>query len=222
MKQYEPTKPLSPALAEALEQIAKASGLGTTELARQTGIRPNHMLNILKGRGRPSKVVAARLIDVLGINEEIGNALLAESSERGRYSRHPEWYKPQDASLGGRSNEPARSWQTLTINQQTALLELVAVFAPDTAARHSFCYLARLPNGLVKIGKSYNPFRRVKQFYGELICILPSGDILESQLHKEFAEYRVEQNMGNEIFRPEGRLAEYIIEHAGKGLSPPG
>lgn len=219
---YEPAKPLSPALAEALFSIAKASGLGTTELAKRAGVQSNHMLNILKGRKRPSRVVASRLIEVLGLNEEIGNALLAESSDRGRYSRHPEWYRPQDEGESLTTDEPTRTWRTLTINEQTALLELIAIVAPETADRHIFCYLARLPNGLIKIGKSYNPFNRVKQFYGELICVLPSGDVLESWLHKEFDEYRVTEDMGREVFRPEGRLVEYIVEHAGKGLTPPG
>ena len=66
--------------------------------------------------------------------------------------------------------------------------------------------------GLVKIGHSANPGKRVRHlavesgFRANLLLVIPGGRKREREIHKRFAVHAV----GNEWFEPEGSLAEYL------------
>lgn len=68
--------------------------------------------------------------------------------------------------------------------------------------------------GLVKIGVSRNHRKRIRHltiesgYPAELVAILRGGAWRERALHRRFADYAV----GYEWFRPEGNLAEWLIE----------
>lgn len=69
--------------------------------------------------------------------------------------------------------------------------------------------------GLIKIGCSVNPRRRMRHLHFEsgvsadLLAELRGGFDRESRLHRQFAEYQV----GHEWFRPEGKLATFLAQY---------
>lgn len=218
-RQFPPAGRLSRETAQALTDLMNVRGVSANRLAHAIGISQTYLSQLMAGTKRPSIPVAEAICDVLSSPAEFRACLIAEAAPGGRYSRQPLNPKPLDPPLSppNPSEVAAFNESTFRALQYLADSHMLADLADELERRESYVYVARIRDGLVKIGTSLNPWRRVRSFYGDPICFLPGGYGYERVLHESFAEYH-RPDVGREVFEPSGRLAEFILEHAGNGL----
>lgn len=211
---------LSPETADALVALMQARGVSQQSLARALGVSRGYVQMLCGAKKRPSVVVAEAICDLLAAPDEFRTLLVAESSPSGRYT-----YRPlpgpgriEDLEVMSPEGEEEVRVRTLVGLRRLADAGVLGDLITEIEGRSEFVYLARVRDGLVKIGTSVAPLRRMREFYGDPLAILPGGRGYERLLHERFAAYRVE-SVGSEVFDPRGELAEFIVQHAGQGLT---
>lgn len=73
----------------------------------------------------------------------------------------------------------------------------------------NYVYFARDTEGLIKIGISNNPTKRMKDPPAELIGCVEGDRSLETSLHRKFSHIRA-KGLGREWFLPKRELLRYI------------
>jgi transcriptional regulator with XRE-family HTH domain len=79
---WKPRRHLPADLAEAIRDAKLASRLSWRELSRRSGVSHPHLCLISRGRRVPSREVARRIINALGLDGDTARWLLDEAVER--------------------------------------------------------------------------------------------------------------------------------------------
>ena len=84
MGNYPPRRTLSPPVAVILEQAHRRNGASYRRVAAVLGISYPFWWRLCRGERAPSKRVAFRIIDVLGLDDDTADLLLDESGDKTR------------------------------------------------------------------------------------------------------------------------------------------